>query len=531
MRNILRIIWKGANLLLLFFLFVNNQFSQTTWERLYGLPNRGEMGSSVNETYDNGYLYGIQVQGQSSNQIGTWILKTDINGIPIWSKFFFNANYAFIADIVDVGRQGDIILTGSTYEMDPSGDLVIMRLNSCGEKLWCKYLYYPKSNYGRQIKYKSDGNIVLLSIRASNYWLQEWIQLWDIDTLGNIFFCKQIIPTYNYPFLLYPFTYNLLITEDKGYLLSGFCYFPEDTTNPQGLAWLQHLLIKTDSLGNEEWIIPDTLNMNHKGILNSALELHPSFYVAGFSRNGGIFHPYLGKYTNAGQLSYEHTMHPDTLFTIIFGLREENNFFYQEGQCFYSTDPDEFTGVFKTDTMGIIITSMQNKNGSPGLDGFTNSIDNKYLISGYAPYDYTAFTQLDAWAMKVNENLEYDSLYNFPFIYDSLCPYPISTDTVDCDCDLITGYGEPVREQERYRLHLYPNPADEQVQVKLTDLAGSREKQHNTVVLYDLFGRKVKEKGFEKETVVETGKLNAGVYLVVVEQDRWILVREKLVVL
>jgi len=279
-------------------------------------------------------------------------------------------------------------------------------------------------------------------------------------------------------------------------------------------------------------MIPDTLNLDHTGILNSAIERGPSYYVAGFTREETpVWHPYLGRYSHAGQLLYDYTMHPDTLFTIIFGLREENDFFYQEGQCFYSNDMDEFTGVFKTDTLGIIISSIQNKNGSPGLDGFTNSIDNKYLISGYAPYDYTSFPQLDAWAMKVNENLEYDSLYNFPFVYDSLCPYPILTDTVDCDCDLITGYGEPVRVEERYRLEIYPNPAAERVQVRLKGITGATGKEVKKLVLYDLYGRKILDKDFMKEGSLDVGEMNPGIYVVVVEQKGTILAREKLVVL
>jgi hypothetical protein len=511
--------------------FIQQSMSQSTWNRYYGIPDRGEMTYSVTKTYDNGLLYGILIQGQNVNQYGTWILKTSINGTPLWSKYYIDPNFTFSANFIDVNPSGDIIVTGNTCEFDPAGDPVIMRLNSCGEKIWCKYIHFPQSNFGRQVKHKPDGNYILQTARASNTWMEEWIQLWEIDTSGNYLFWKQIIPTYNFPFILGPSIYDLLITEDKGYLLSGHCYFPDDTTNPQGLSTLQHLLIITDSMGNEEWVIPDTLNINHIGSLNSSVELNESYYMVGFTRElEPVWHPYLGRYSRAGQLLYEHSMHPDTLFTIILNLLENNNIFYQEGQCFYANDMDEFTGVFKTDTLGIIIKSMLNKNGSPGLDGFTNSIDNKYLISGYAPYDYTSFTQLDAWAMKVNENLEYDSLYSFPFVYDSLCPFPIPTDTVDCDCDLITGYGEPVPVAERYRVEIYPNPATEKVQIRLNDLTGQEKMELKKVILFDLFGRRVMEKDFMTETSLETGRLNAGIYLVVVEQSGEVLARGKLVV-
>ena len=521
--------WKGLIIPFLFALF-NNSYSQTTWERLYGLPNRGERTYAVTRTYDNGFLYGILVQGSVPNHYGSWLLKTDINGFPIWSKYFFINDFSFIITNIDEDDSGDIIITGDTREFDQAGDPMIMRLNSCGEKIWCKYMHFPQSNFGWRVKHLADGNYILLTKRASNTWMEEWIQLWKIDTLGNYLFCKQIVPTYIYPNLLGPTPSDLYLTLDNGFLLPGLCYFPEDTTNPQGVSVLQHLLIKTDSTGNEEWIIPDTLNNDHIGALNSSVELNGSFYMVGFTRElSPVWHPYLGKYNQLGHLAYERIIHPDTLFSILLGIIEDNNLFYQDGQCFYDTS-EEFTGVFKTDTLGNLLLSMQNQNGSPRVGAFINSIDNKYLIGGHAPYDYTSFSQLDAWAMKVNENLEYDSLYSFPFVYDSLCPFPIITDTVDCECDLITGYGEPVPVAERFRVEIYPNPATEKVQIRLNDLTGQEYRELKKVILFDLFGRRVMEKDFVKETEVKTGKLNSGIYLVMVEKDGEVLARGKLVV-
>jgi len=523
---------KELFILFLFLLFINQPFSQTNWERLYGLPDRGEKTYTVTRTYDNGFLYGILVQGQSPNQYGTWLLKTDLNGFPIWSKYYFNPAFSFIIAFIEEDENGDIIMTGDTREFDIAGDPMIMRLNSCGEKLWCKYMHFPASNFGWRVNHLPGRNYILLTWRASNIWLDEWIQLWGIDTSGNILFCKQIIPTYNYPNLLGPTPYGLYLTQDYGFLLSGYCYFPEDTTNPQGVSILQHLLIKTDSLGNEQWIIPDTLNMNHTGTLLSIIEFGEYYYVVGYKREvNPIWRPYFGKFTLNGHINYEYIMHSDTLFSIIFGIQKNNYNFIQYGQNFYSSNDSIYTGVFKTDTLGNIIIHFQNRNGSPAIGSFSNSINNKYLISGYSPCEYTSFSQLDAWAMKVNENLEYDTLYTYPFVYDSLCPFPIPTDTVDCDCDLITGFGEPVSITERYRVEVYPNPVIDRMQIRLNDLAEPGEKERKTVVLVDLFGRKIRELDFVTEATMEVKDMNPGLYLVVVEQRGMILARTKVVIL
>jgi len=353
MRNISRIIWKRTSLLLLFFLSMNKQFSQTTWERLYGLPDRGEMTYTVTKTYDNGFLYGILVQGETPNNYSAWLLKTDINGLVLWSKYFINPSFSFIIGSIENDENGDIIIAGDTREFDPAGDPMIMRLNSCGEKTWCKYMHYPQSNFGWRVKHLYDGNYILLTLRASNNWIEEWIQLWEIDTAGNTIFCKQIIPRYDYPNILGPTAYELYLTQDSGFLLSGYCYFPEDTTNPQGLSWLQHLLVKTDSIGNEEWVNPDTLNMNHTGVLYGIIEFNENYYSVGYKREETpIWRPYFGKFHPNGHLKYEKIMHGDTLFSIILGIQANNYNFIQYGGSFYNSNDSVFTELVKEPSEG-----------------------------------------------------------------------------------------------------------------------------------------------------------------------------------
>ena len=55
--------------------------------------------------------------------------------------------------------------------------------------------------------------------------------------------------------------------------------------------------------------------------------------------------------------------------------------------------------------------------------------------------------------------------------------------------------------------------------------------QGKELILYDLFGRRILEKGFVKETVMDVGELNAGIYLLVAERKGIMLAREKVVVL
>jgi hypothetical protein len=69
-------------------------------------------------------------------------------------------------------------------------------------------------------------------------------------------------------------------------------------------------------------------------------------------------------------------------------------------------------------------------------------------------------------ALKLNSDLEYDSIYTAPFTYDSLCPHAIATDTVPMDdCTVITDIYEPEKDAVKTKLLIYPNPASNQIAI------------------------------------------------------------------
>ena len=72
--------------------------------------------------------------------------------------------------------------------------------------------------------------------------------------------------------------------------------------------------------------------------------------------------------------------------------------------------------------------------------GFTKTtFDDKILIF---IDDYTS-GQFDPTLFKLTQDLEQDTFYTTPFVYDSLCPYQIVSDTiVPDDCGVIVGIEE-----------------------------------------------------------------------------------------
>jgi len=98
-----------------------------------------------------------------------------------------------------------------------------------------------------------------------------------------------------------------------------------------------------------------------------------------------------------------------------------------------------------------------------------------------------------------------------PRTYDSLCPYPIVSDTVDPDCGLIVSIEDPEQNPEAYRLKVYPNPASGRLTIEIPEFlekqTGPADFQVSTVYhqwgtatleAWDLFGKKLLEKNIEQ---------------------------------
>ncbi|MFH1936558.1 MAG: hypothetical protein ABIK52_03215, partial [Bacteroidota bacterium] len=349
-----------------------------------------------------------------------------------------------------------------------------MKLNACGEKVWCKVIPFFDMNYGYRIKNLDNGNHAVYTRYAATSFTKT-NQLWILDTNGNIVSSFQIIPPNSHPNIWDPLVEDFIVTSDGGYLFTGDCYFPDDSIHPQWW-YLQHLIAKFDSLGNEQWVRPQTLDTtNHIGTISRSVERNGKYYIVGDKSllTTNSYLAYNGIIGSDGTLVFEKELHPDTLFNRLLGIDFMNDgTLIQAGKVSNTGSLPINAGVFKTDTLFNILAYLQCDSGTVAGECLAKTVDNKFLLTGYSPTNTSTWSEFDAFAMKVNENLEYDTLYSFPFVYDSLCPFPILTDTIDCDCDLITEYGEPVKAEERYRLQLYPNPAAEKVQVRLKDVIG-----------------------------------------------------------
>lgn len=93
----------------------------------------------------NAYDKGILLLGWFGGSWPTrcWLTKTDVNGEVLWEKTLGDGQNINVMIHFVQNSEGDIFLTSLCNQFDLSGDPMVVKLNACGEKQWCRVFSTP----------------------------------------------------------------------------------------------------------------------------------------------------------------------------------------------------------------------------------------------------------------------------------------------------------------------------------------------------------------------------------------------------
>lgn len=417
------------------------------WIRIYG-QGLNAVGRFVIEDYDKGFI----ILGDL-NYNYSWINKIDVNGNILHEKRIGSGHYPIWSSNIERTIDNGYILCGTWTKFNSSFDAFIIKMNSCYEIEWCKTLITP-TNYdlGIRVKPTPEGGYLLLGayfatnpisntslIKFNGSGELVWHQFYPLD---SIYYDDQ--PTD-------------LVMNDDGYLIVTRRYYPDP--GQTGGGTLRTNYIKTDTSGNELWntVYVDT-GYYYSRPWASKMNQHGHYYTActhTIYTSGD--NPAIIKVLQNGEQSYNH----DILSTGTFNLSgmgtidflNDTNLVMFGGWLI--TAPENNV-VVKTDSLGILRKFKVLPQTTNAFISATKTFNNKFIsvandaIGGWKIY-----------AVKVNSDLEFDSIYMTPFTYDSLCTHTIVSDTVDPDCNnAYVGIDEPFKQPETTKLKIYPNPAN-----------------------------------------------------------------------
>lgn len=402
----------------------------------------------VTEDYDKGYL----IIGTKSTARYGLIIKTDINGNQLWSKYIGNGLYNMFPSNIELTPDNGLVLGGTITKYGNQQDACIMKLNACGQLEWCTDIYTPSipSDLEWMVKPTVDNGFILLGeLNDPNPKLRT--NLFKFNSVGNLEWHQAYLPDS----AAFDDDASGVLVDSTGFLVTAVVYYPDPG---QIGGYERFYFIKTDSLGNKLWTnIYGKSSYYYGSPLTSTKSSRSNYYGLGWHDNFTINKsvPAMVKVLNNGLSSYNKDIYIN--INDFGGISSANwlndNAMILGGGWGISTSYS-VNVMFITDTLGNLLQSHILDTTSQGIVSTAKSFDNKFVS---VATDYVNHHDVII-AYKVNSTLQWDSIYTHPYTYDSLCPNPIVSDTIDPSCNLVVNIEEPLNNPETHQMNIFPNP-------------------------------------------------------------------------
>lgn len=232
------------------------------WTQNYGGPD-GEYGYEVQQTSDGGYIIGGYVYYYATNNGDMYLVKTNANGNLIWARVIGGTSLDE-AFSVQQTTDGGYILTGFSDSFSIGRDVYLVKTDGSGLTSWSTTFGGAGSNCGNCVRQTSDGGYIIVGY--TDLYGAGGIDVWLIKTdgSGNKQWDKTFGGTSG------DWGASVEQTSDGGYIIAG-------ATSSFGAGNSDVWLIKTDSSGNKQW--DQTFGGNNPDSGNSVQQTSDGGYI------------------------------------------------------------------------------------------------------------------------------------------------------------------------------------------------------------------------------------------------------------
>ena len=211
------------------------------WVNGYG-GNNDDEGYEVKQTIDGGYVVCGLTNSFGSGMKDVFLIKTDSLGNLLWTRVFGGSNddegYSFV-----INNDGSFLIAGVTSSFTSGGrDVYLIKTDANGNFQWQKNLGGLGSDGAWEIQKTNDNSFIIAGWTfSSGPGSLGNAMLMKVDSSGNQIWLKA------YGGTDVDRGYSVKQTTDGGYILTGY-------TSSFGNGLDDMSLIKTDNLGNQQWM-------------------------------------------------------------------------------------------------------------------------------------------------------------------------------------------------------------------------------------------------------------------------------------
>ena len=155
------------------------------WSQTFG-GTAFEVGSSVQQTTDGGYVITGLTQSFGNGESDVYLIKTDGSGIEQWSKTFGGENRDQGIS-VQQATDGGYVITGITESFgNGESDVYLIKTDGSGIEQWSKTFGGENRDQGISVQQATDGGYVITGITESFGNGESDVYLIKTDENGNI---------------------------------------------------------------------------------------------------------------------------------------------------------------------------------------------------------------------------------------------------------------------------------------------------------------------------------------------------------
>ncbi len=258
-------------------IFKTDSAGTVLWSKSYGgVANDGFV--QAIETSDNGFAAIGNSVTLSSGSNDIFFVRTDSNGDTIFSRSYGSVENEAGVCIIQLPDNGFLISGKQTTNSGTQSDGILIRTDSLGNQLWAKMYGDTLFEELTAVKQTSDGGFIVAG-SSTGFGLGGFdILLMKTDSSG--------VPQWSKVFggASSDACYDLHITSDGGYLLSGFTESLGYGHRMAGADETNIFLLKTDDTGTLQWMQVYGDGLQDEAY-RSAIAADGGYLIGGFTEN------------------------------------------------------------------------------------------------------------------------------------------------------------------------------------------------------------------------------------------------------
>jgi len=207
------------------------------WSEDYGSGSYSEIGYSVQQTIDEGYIITGVKENINQGSSDIYLVKTDENGNYLWNKTIGGVNSDESYSVQQTTDEGYIISGWTESSGNGNKDVYLVKTDDNGDSLWTKTFGGTGNDEGKSVQQTNDGGYIITGSTQS--FGNGGYDVWLIKTDEN----GDTLWTKTFGGSNWDFGYSVQQTTDGGYIITG-------STLSFGNGGGDVYIIKTDGNGN-----------------------------------------------------------------------------------------------------------------------------------------------------------------------------------------------------------------------------------------------------------------------------------------